>query len=329
MALSFDAWKPGAVQPTTVAVPVHVIEAVELAQLKATLKGHEEGVRQVAWAPDGKTLATLSSAKGEVKLWDVAERKERATLRSDLGDSYSLAFTPDGKTLVVGHHKPDAKTGPTGGIALWDVATGQRKGLLQQTPPRGVTRLALASDGKTIAAVESWREDAKGDYKGCVTLWDVASGKARASLTGETAGALAFSPDGNVLAWSLNIIKDNRLVGAEVRRRDLMTGQDLPALPNPPGKGSLNSLAFSPDGRALAGADYAGNITLWDTAAAKVRTTLKQEDRRLIMSLAFAPDGKTLAVAVGDRPSRDREPGLIVLWDAATGRAPVGHDGDG
>ena len=78
----------------------------------------------------------------------------------------------------------------------------------------------------------------------------------------------------------------------------------------------------------LAGADYAGNIILWDTASAKVRATLKQEDRRRIISLAFAPDGKTLAAAVGDRPGRDHEPGLIVLWDAATGQrrlALTGH----
>src|ERR1700687_1825002 len=33
----------------------------------------------------------------------VTEQKERAPLRSDLGNNYSLAFTPDGKTLVVGH----------------------------------------------------------------------------------------------------------------------------------------------------------------------------------------------------------------------------------
>jgi len=318
--LSFDAWKPGAVQKATVEVPVQVIEAVESAQLTATLKGHEANVWQVAWAPDGKTLATLSPVNGEVKLWDVAERKERATLRSDLGNSYSLAFTPDGKTLVVGHHKNDAKAGPTGGIVLWDTATRQRKGLLQHTPPRGVARLVLAPDGKMIAATESWREGEKGAYKRCLTFWDVASGKAHASLADETTSALAFSPDGKVLARSAYVIKDNQVTAVEVRRRDLTKEQDLPALPNTASKSPLNCLAFSPDGGTLAGADFEGNIILWDTASAKVRTTMKQEGRRRVSSLAFGPNGKTLAAAVGDRPGRDHEPGLIVLWDAATGQ---------
>jgi WD40 repeat protein len=301
-------------------VPVHVIEAVESAQLTATLKGHEDFVWQVAWAPDGKTLATLASVKGEVKLWDVAERKERLTLRNDLGDSYGLAFTPDGRTLVIGHHKNDAKAGPTGGLSLWDVATGQRKGLLQHTPPRGVSRLAVAPDGKTIAAAEGWKEGEKGAYKRCVTLWDVAGGKVQASLADDTTSGLAFSPDGNVLARSAYVIKDNRIAASQVLRRDLRLDQDLPALTNTVSKNPLNCLAFSSDGQTLAGADYQGNVILWDTASAKVRTTLTQEDQRRVSSLAFSPDGKSLAVALGDRPGHDHEPGLIVLWDPATGQ---------
>jgi WD40 repeat protein len=302
-------------------VPVHVIEAVEAPQHRATLKAHEDAVWQVAWAPDGKTLATLSVVKGEVKLWDVAEQKVRAILRSDLGDSYSMAFTPDGKTLAVGHYQHDAKVGPTGGIVLWDVVTGRRKGLLQHTPSRGVSRLTLAPDGKTIAAVESWREGDKGAYKRGVTLWDLARGKAQAILADESPSALAFSPGGAVLTWSAYIIKDRRIDASLVRRRDLAKQQDLPELPNPASKNNpLNDLAFSADGRTLAGADYAGNIILWDTASAKARLTLKQEDQRRIRSLAFSPDGKTLAAAIGDRPGRDHEPGLIVLWDATTGQ---------
>lgn len=320
MALSFDAWKPGAVRPAAVEVPVQVIEAAESPQLTATLKGHEDFVGQVAWAPNGRTLATVTTGQAEVKLWDVAERKEIRTLRSDVGECYSLAFTPDGKTLVVGHHHHDAKTGPSGGISLWDVATGERRGLLQHTPPRGVSRLVLAPDGETIAAVETWKESEKGAYKQCVTLWDVDSGKLRASLPDETFGALAISPDGKVLARSAYVRKENQIASVEIRRRDLTTERELPALVNAGSKNPLNCVVFSPDGRTLAGATYQGDIILWDTTSAKVRTTMKTEDRRRVISLAFAPDGRTLAVGVGDRPGRSHEPGLIVLWDAANGQ---------
>jgi WD40 repeat protein len=310
-----------------VEVPVEVIEAVASPQLVATLNGHEDGIWQVAWAPDGRRLASLGITKGEVKLWHVAERKTRdewcflskgATLSSDIGNSYSLAFTPDGRTLLVGHYKPDAKTGPTGGIALWDVATGQRKGLLQHTPSHGVARFALSPDGKTIAASESW--GTKGDYKRSLTLWDIASGTAQDRSGTEYTNALTFAPGGKVLAQAVYTIKDNRLDRVEVRRRDLTTNKELPALPNTASKNPINCLAFSPDGQTLAGADYEGTIILWDTASAKVRTTPKPEDRRRIAALAFAPDGKTLAAAAGDRVGRDHEPGLVVLYDAATGQ---------
>src|SRR5262249_12013025 len=155
---------------------------------------------------------------------------------------------------------------------------------LQHTPPRGVSRLVLAPDGKTIAAVESWKEDEKGAYKRCMTLWDVASGKARTSLTDESVTALAFSPDGKVLARSAYVIKDNQITPALVHRRDLTNEQDLPALPNTVSNNPLTCLAFSADGRTLVGADHEGNIILWDTASAKVRLTLKQEEQRRVAS---------------------------------------------
>jgi Tol biopolymer transport system component len=320
VALSFDAWKPGVVRPATVEVPVHVIKAVDSPQLCATLKGHEDAVWQVAWAPDGKTLASLSIDKGLVKLWDVAARKQRATLGSDLGNSYSMAFTPDGKTLILGHHKYDAKSSLTGSISLWDLASGQRKGLLQHAQPRGVGQLVLAADGRTLAASESWKEGEKGAYKHCLTLWDIASAKARTSLAHDAdASALAFSPDGKVLAWSVMILKDGQIAAVEVHRRDLAQQQDLPVLSNPAGKAPLNSLTYSADGHALAGADFVGNIVVWDTATNKVLITMKQEDRKRVRSLSFSPDGKLLAAALGNRPGHDHEPGLIVLWDAASG----------
>jgi WD40 repeat protein len=320
VALSLDAWKPGAVQSAVVEVPVQVLEVAPSPQLAATLKGQDERVGQVAWAPDGKTLASLSSGKSEVKLWDVAQRKERATLRSDLGNNFELAFTPDGKTLAVSHYKPDAKTGPTGGISLWDVATGQHKGLLQHTPPRGVTSMVLSADGKTAAALEVWQEAARGPTKRALTLWDIAAGKALSSLPADLSTDLAFSPDGRVLARVVYHIKDKRLDAVEIRRRDVATNQDLPALVPPGGKSRLHGLAFAPDGRTLAAADYEGHVLLWDTASARLRATLHQEDGWRIASLAFSPDGRLLAAALGEPGGRDHVPGMIALWDVATGQ---------
>jgi WD40 repeat protein len=237
-----------------------------------------------------------------------------------LGHSYGLAFTPDGETLALGHWKNDPKADSTGGISLWNVATGERKGLLQHTTPRGVRRIAISPDGKALAASESWKEGEKGEFKNCVTLWDIASGKTQRSLPVDGPGDLAFSPDGKVLVQAVYIVKDNRLDRSEIRRRDLTADKDLPPLPNTVSKNPINCLAFAPDSKTLAGADYEGNVLLWDTVSAKVRTTLKQEDKRRVTALAFSPDGKTFATAVGDRPGKDHEPGLVVLYDAVTGQ---------
>ena len=67
----------------------------------ATLKGHTSSVYSVAFAPDGKTLAT-GSRDGTVKLWDITTGKELATLKGHTEDVSSVAFAADGKTLATG-----------------------------------------------------------------------------------------------------------------------------------------------------------------------------------------------------------------------------------
>jgi WD40 repeat protein len=85
------------------------------------------------------------------------------------------------------------------------------------------------------------------------------------------------------------------------------------------------SLAFSPDGRRLAGMGLApSEVRGVDVASGKVILTLKRPDlpkEYFVAALAFSPDGRWLASLHQD--------GVLTLWDAATGqelRAWKGHE---
>jgi WD40 repeat protein len=303
VALSFDAWKDGRVAPATVEVSVRRFDVQVSDQLQTTLKGHQESVWALAFAPDGKTLAS-ATIKGEVKLWDVAAGKERFTLPQPPGEVYSLAFTPDGRTLAVAYFQVDPKQ-VTGEVQLWDVTTGKEQGTLKHESPRGVTRIGITPDGKTLAAIEVWREnDGKGS-KTAVVLWDLAAGKVRATLKGPLhASSLAISPDGKTLA----------LGEQKVWLFDLATGREQATLRGD-GKTLFNSLVFAPDGRTLAGGDYRGKVTLWDLATGAEKAQLENGDQYRVCGVAFAPDGGTLAVALGNGRSSVLEPREVVLWD--------------
>src|SRR5207248_955690 len=85
-----------------------------------------------------------------------------------------------------------------------------------------------------------------------------------------------------------------------------------------PGQEGL-PLAFSPDGKRLAGAGFvftSGEAKVWDAADGRELLTLREPDRRL-RAATFGPDGKvllTLSRAFGT------EPGEATLWDAGTGK---------
>lgn len=66
-----------------------------------TLKGHEHVINGVAFAPDGKTLASVAN-DGTVRLWSVPGGEEVAVLYDHLSPIEAVAFTPDGHWLISG-----------------------------------------------------------------------------------------------------------------------------------------------------------------------------------------------------------------------------------
>ena len=92
------------------------------AQTIATLKGHKHTITSLAYAPDGKTLASGSKDQ-TVILWDLAGKKPRATLGEHKHMVITVRFSPDSKTVASVSHDNV--------ILLWDAASGVKIGSLK------------------------------------------------------------------------------------------------------------------------------------------------------------------------------------------------------
>jgi WD40 repeat protein len=302
------------------------------------------GTLAVAFAPDGKTLAT-SGRDGLVKLWDVASDRHLRTLEQQYAHVETLAWSRDGRTV--------AFAARDGEIRLWDAATGQEV-CPQPGHHGGVFRTVLSPDGK-IAVTAAWDRT--------VRCWDAATGRELRVLAGLVKGIKGGSPpDGSreqhVVAGLVNelaVSPDSRTVLASfpegrLRMWDLATGRETtPA--DLPDRLRFGAFTFTPDGRRLITAS-GPRVTVLDWPVLKVRRSFdlpkpdKQPKEYECLRLAVSPDSRWLATVAERSGWRAENPpspagGVIDLWDLGTGQQhpppgrvvqtrlalPTGHDG--
>ncbi len=282
------------------------------------LKGQAKEHILIAFSSDGKTLVTggqsLFAGAGVFRLWDVATRKERATLTELTNQLREWKLSPDGETLAV-------RLADT--VQLWEVATGKQRAILKKTDTLLPTSVMLFSpDGKTLATGGV----ATGVINGEIKLWDVATGQLRAALerAGRTPAIVVFNPNSKTVATSA--IGGTRLGMGSIKLWDVATGRELAAFP------SVESVSFSPESDTLVTVGTDVTVKLWDVATAQESAALERPIEG-IREMRFSPHGKTLAAMIDSHdPSQPRgqpEIDTVKLWDTATGKERATLNGGG
>lgn len=254
-------------------------------------QGHE--VSAVAFSPDG---ASLAYASRQVMLHDTTTFQLRR--RIDLSSTASLAFVPgrENTTMFIGNRMLD--------VHLWDERTESvppvvlpmvgRWPEVAFTPAAGRPMLALGinlnrsvgGEGTTVLHVFD-------------SLSDLARGGRKRELP-ESGGAVAFSPDGRLLAtgsWKGKVTLWEPGEGAVVR-----TLGDA---------GFVTMMSFSPDGRTLVVCSQGTGVWLYDVATGE-RRPIARGHAGWVADAVISPDGRTLATGGVDQTLR--------LWDLASGR---------
>jgi WD40 repeat protein len=210
----------------------------------------------------------------QIAVWDARSGAER--WRLDTPPIHSLALSADGKTLFGNVAEDDVRNV----VRVWDVATRKELGRVvvpsgkeDQTEDRRVrdvtayvSAMAVSPDGTMLAIVKEiekseWEQKLVTlHYSWAVYLWEV-NGKAEPRLIAPQAGpAVAFSPDGKLLALGTGHQGD--IPGVyDVGRGVLAVA--------PGGQKKPTAVTFSPDGKALATGHMDGTILLWDVTQFK------------------------------------------------------------
>lgn len=177
---------------------------VSTGALKNTFTGDRGIIFDITYAPDGKTIAVVSSYNDRVLLRDAKTGKHKTTLehfglidtiflilQNREYDINSIAYSPDGKTIVTGG---DYYTVEKGTVYLWDARTGTRKRVIFKGPGAVYTTV-FSKDGKRIIAT--------GDWKNKVRVWDAETGRKLTPTAADIQSGskkLLHAPDGTTTA---------------------------------------------------------------------------------------------------------------------------------
>jgi WD40 repeat protein/serine/threonine protein kinase len=299
----------------------------------STLRGSPDELWGIAFSSDGKTLFTGAKG-GKILAWDGRPRppKARVLRRPDdargfavvshgipicrhrnntfsLWNPLTLRELPEHPALDVGSWDRQIQAAlspggeraafPTGQglIFLWDV---QRERVIARLPgPSGLSFVEFSPDGKFLAAVAAGTS---------LRLWSVERSGEAATLTSSGAAPWinpTFAANGEAVA----VGNDDGTVDVwDLRRKE--RGANHWKAHN----GTVDGVAFMPDGKRLVTVSEDCTAMLWDLGDLETHREVRSFARaqNAFRSVAVSPDGQRIAAGTMG--------GLIKLWNPTTGQ---------
>ncbi|MFI6507944.1 WD40 repeat domain-containing serine/threonine protein kinase [Streptosporangium sp. NPDC050855] len=252
-------------------------------------------VPNVAYSPDGATVAVLRGRRAELRDASTGAKLDRSfEFDEDVAESH-LVFSPDGRFLALATHTA---------LRVWRVRDAQP--LLTQRIDAYLPVLAFDPDGRTL---RYFTEDA-------VTALDISGLTDPVTLKGAGTHWAALSPDGRLLA--------SRAEGAgEIVIRDVRSRARKGSLPiELEGASGAFEMAFSGDGRrltAVTGVDDS-ELAVWDTATFKRIASFGVTRDGTASALAISADGTAVAAYTLYHDADVEPDGEIHVWDVPGGR---------